>query len=300
MSALQTLKLNYQPHPKCVCKKGYANEYGGREVKFGDTGCSLGLTMDTKAGASWIEAKIVLEGDTSEVKKVEIKLQLKGKDGNLVDIAPHHGKHIDFADVTSNGGVIRLNNLPSGKRFALEVIALVSCYSVLNWINLLNASIWSTHTFALLVLESFILQNSDNVSVMGNKRLRTSAVTHCACSDQDFQSEDDITGRPERLMVAQKEGYITFEFQGASRCEEGYAFTRQLGSDNDSNEKQVFTPNYYFVPTKRCIEGSPLIKSGRQAADDLRESDLLVGHNYTFCVRAIARGYMDNPTSETA
>ena len=57
--------------------------------------------------------------------------------------------------------------------------------------------------------------------------------------------------------------------------------------------KSVFTPNYNFYSRQACASNT--VAPGRQAADNLRVSSLEVGKEYSYCVRATGRSYMQNP-----
>lgn len=134
---------------------------------------------------------------------------------------------------------------------------------------------------------SFRAYKSDGTEVYTDKKpMIKSAVTHCGCSANDYStdvantilSSNVFTGTPKTLTVQQENGFVSFSFVADSRCEESYAFSR---------DNEAFTSNFAYLPAKRC-NGDKVVK-GRQAADDLSLSKLVVGQTYRYCTRAVAR-----------
>jgi hypothetical protein len=118
------------------------------------------------------------------------------------------------------------------------------------------------------------------------------AVTHCGCSNIEYQrttvneetesghaeGSATLTGTPNNFQISQEGGAVMFTFNENSRCEEGYAVTR---------DSSAFMTNYFYMSPEPCI-GTP-ISLGKKAADDLRDSKRTVHRTYTYCVRAIGK-----------
>jgi hypothetical protein len=118
------------------------------------------------------------------------------------------------------------------------------------------------------------------------------AVTHCGCSDEEYQrftvnemthggnaeGSATLTGTPNNLIITQEGGDVMFSFSDDSRCEDGYAFTR---------DGLAFMPNYFYLAAEPCI-ATP-ISPRKKASDDLSDSKLAVYKYYTYCVRAVGK-----------
>jgi hypothetical protein len=136
--------------------------------------------------------------------------------------------------------------------------------------------------------------DKNNVPVYRDKntRMDSIAVTHCGCSNEEYQNTKvngdtesvhaeasaTWTGAPTNFTVMQEGGNVMFAFRDNSRCEEAYALER---------DGSAFTPNYFYLSPKPCI-ATP-IRPGKKAADDLRQSKLTVNQMYTYCVRAVGK-----------
>jgi hypothetical protein len=127
----------------------------------------------------------------------------------------------------------------------------------------------------------------------------------------------DVTGVPTNAYSRQVNGYVTFVFTDNSRyvydlfslyinkvfylmelltcwyfmltpcrCEEAYSFGRSQENSTNLNNAVVFTPDYYYMSPKECRSQFSV---GLQAADDLRRSQLIVGQNYYYSIRASSR-----------
>jgi hypothetical protein len=135
--------------------------------------------------------------------------------------------------------------------------------------------------------------NNDTIEVYTTENaMDSTAVTHCGCSDEEYQrttvnentesgnaeGSATFTGTPKDFEISQEEGDVMFSFIDDSRCEEGYAFTRN---------GLAFVPNYFYLAPQPCI-ATP-ISPRKKAADDLRDSKLMVYETYTYCVRAVGK-----------
>jgi hypothetical protein len=117
-------------------------------------------------------------------------------------------------------------------------------------------------------------------------------ITHCGCSNEEYQrstvnekaesgnaeASTILTGTFQIFKIFQEGGHVMFSFKDNSRCEEAYAFER---------DDSAFMPNYFYLSPKPCIETT--ISPCKKAADDLRDSKLMVYGNYTYCVRAVGK-----------
>ena len=108
---------------------------------------------------------------------------------------------------------------------------------------------------------------------------------------------DDLTGRPKKLNITQLDGYVMFEFEDNSLCEEAFSFSRSDEVDefltDFSKDAVSFTSDYFY--SSSAPFGMP-VRPERQSSDDLRVSQLAVGKEYAYCVRAVrADHYMDSP-----
>ena len=133
----------------------------------------------------------------------------------------------------------------------------------------------------------------DHVEVYSkDKAIMRNAVTHCGCSTATYgESEADtvatnpgFAGTPKNFQISQKLGIVTFSFVADSRCEEAYAFDRKV---SDETKTTAFTPNFFYLARKRC-QGDQ-VETGTTAADHLKLSQLTVGKEYEYCVRAVAK-----------
>jgi len=98
--------------------------------------------------------------------------------------------------------------------------------------------------------------------------------------------DDDDTGVPDGVESFQDDGYVTFKFIDNSFCEEAYSFVRgRLDENGTIVSREVFAPDYYFFSGKPREPYDP----GRQAADNLRLSNLTVGTTYPYGIRASSR-----------
>ena len=97
---------------------------------------------------------------------------------------------------------------------------------------------------------------------------------------------EDKTGKPDNLMVKQEMGFVYVEFADQSLCEEAFAIQRY---DSRSNTLVAVGPIYFYYADKAC---GNVLRPGREYADDLSGSKLIVGHSYEYRVAAIAPMYM--------
>lgn len=116
-----------------------------------------------------------------------------------------------------------------------------------------------------------------------------------SCSGDSGTS--DLTGRPRNLQIKQQDGYVFFEFIDNSLCEEGFSFSRTQEVDEFLTDftkgGTSFTSDYYYSSSQPY---NSLITPEIEASDDLRLSQLEVGRQYAYCVRAIRKDhYMDSP-----
>ena len=121
-----------------------------------------------------------------------------------------------------------------------------------------------------------------------NRNIRIPAVTSCsACVNSP-----DKTGPPNNFKLIQDNGHVMFTFDDCLVCEEAYSFTRM--SYKDGNKIAVsFTRDYFFIPKQAY---GAVINPHTEASDNLVRSKLIVGDDYSYCVRAVHPIlYMDHP-----
>lgn len=247
--------------PRCFCDTGYRETMlDTEEVSIIDGTCTRVATLEMEAGATYIKAFIdnvdAARFDHVHNFLVEMKKQIGRSE--IVSAYPGDGAVLD-----------RLN--PS--------------------ISLTGVQPGRWH------LVNMIPRNSDDetVKIDGDiTKVSGEVLSHCSCTNT-WASGADVTGKPREFNITQEQGYVMFSFQDDSRCEDSYAFTREqsASSSDDDRAKRSFTPNYYFYSRSPCAQNR--VEPGRQTSDDLRVSNLPVGDEFTYCVRATARDYMHNP-----
>jgi len=99
------------------------------------------------------------------------------------------------------------------------------------------------------------------------------------------------------VSVTQSNGHVMFTFTDNSLCEEGFSFTRSDYAEeflaDVSKYGVAFTRDYYFIGGRDCRS---TISTGTDASDNLAYSNLPVGKQYLYCVRAVhSSHYMDHP-----
>ena len=111
--------------------------------------------------------------------------------------------------------------------------------------------------------------------------------TKCFCNIVD----GDESGKPDSALVLQKQGFVQFQWIDNSRCEDAYSFSRNHVSETTNGvvvgDQEVFTSDYYFFSQQQCAQ-DPYVP-GRQVADDLRISNLIVGQDYQYHIRASSK-----------
>jgi len=141
---------------------------------------------------------------------------------------------------------------------------------------------------------TFRVTNTDDLIQVRNQQVTLSVPVVMTCSGD---KSDDLTGRPRNFKVLQQDGYVMFEFEDNSLCEEAFSFSRSNEVDefltDFSKGAESFTSDFFYSSSKPF--GMP-VKPERESSDDLRISQLEVGRKYAYCVRAVrADHYMDSP-----
>ncbi len=180
--------------------------------------------------------------------------------GSATELLPVHSVHGTSIQQGANVS-LTLENLEPGRRYAIALTAYAD-------------------------------SSSTNEVYTTENAMGTIAVTHCGCSNEEYQrttfndntesgdaeGSATLTGTPTDFEILQEGGDVMFSFKDNSRCEEGYAFAR---------DGSAFMPNYFYLSPRPCIE-TP-ISPRKKAADDLRDSELTVYKNYIYCVRAVGK-----------
>ena len=260
-TAIQNLSLRYECPgnstlafnngvPQCVCNSGYLSSTGYTVVLVGQQ-CLPALGLYLEAAATTMNMSVTAALQHPEMSYFIIEAYQRGSASTQYPLNPGNGVMLQ----ASHPNYTFVNLLP-GRRYDVSVTAYNSAGTEISY---------------------------------NSQAFFNTTVTHCSCSDVLRSQVGEWTGAPQNFSITQDQGFVSFQFQAASRCEQGYAFTRQVGMLNDtgalSTQKSAFTPNYYYLPKVRC-DMNPVV-TGRQAADDLSLSKLTVGQTYTYCVRAV-------------
>jgi hypothetical protein len=141
---------------------------------------------------------------------------------------------------------------------------------------------------------TFRITTTDDLIEVGSKQATLSIPVVTTCSGD---KSDDLTGRPRNIKVLQQNGYVMFEFEDNSLCEEAFSFSRTNEVDefltDFSKDAESFTSDFFYSSNQPF--GMP-VKPELESSDDLRISQLEVGRKYAYCVRAVrADHYMDSP-----
>lgn len=242
--------------PGCRCVAGYrSSKYDREDVKIDDA-CTPVAELQVKTGATWLEANVTNIDMTRYNNAYGFNVELyKLVRSSRSTVYPGHGEKIK-----KEQAILEAQGLQPGRWYSLHMVPINAAEEVLK---------------------------------MEEGKIQNSILTHCSCSNTD--GAGDNTGTPLSLNITQKEGFILFSFRDDSVCEDSYAFTREpvLRSSETEMAKESFTPNYYFHSRLACARNP--VSPGRQASDNLRVSRLKVGDEYSYCVRATAKDYMQHP-----
>ena len=100
---------------------------------------------------------------------------------------------------------------------------------------------------------------------------------------------NEDTGSPADLKITQEDGFVWFSFTDQSLCEDGFSLHR-----TQRDQKTVLAPSYQYFASNECGD---IIKPGKDFADDLSRSNLIVGEIFAYCVSAVAPNYMAQPST---
>ena len=236
--------------PQCICNSGYLSSTGFTVVLVGQQ-CLPALGLYLEAAATYMNMSVTAALKHPEMSYFIIEAYQTGSASTQYPLNPGNG------------------------------VMLQATYPNYTFVNLIPGRRYDVSVKAFNSAGAEITYNSQLIS--------NTTVTHYSCTDVLRSQAGEWTGMPQNFIITQDQGFVSFQFQAASRCEQGYAFTRQVGIMNgtgaQSVQKSAFTPNYYYLPKVRC-DMNPVV-TGRQAADDLSLSKLTVGQTYTYCVRAV-------------
>jgi len=141
---------------------------------------------------------------------------------------------------------------------------------------------------------TFSFTTNDDLIQVGSQVVTLSIPVVMTCSGD---VSDDLTGRPKKFKIMQMDGYVMFEFEDNSLCEEAFSFSRSDEVDEfltDFSKDALSFTSDYFYSSSDPFKG--LVTPERQSSDDLRVSQLTVGKEYAYCVRAVkADLYMESP-----
>ncbi|KAL7576580.1 hypothetical protein ACA910_018071 [Epithemia clementina (nom. ined.)] len=256
---------------ECKCSAGYENFLtGGPAVEKTGRCVSAPKQVTDKVGVTSFEISV------SNITPGKVKMtlhQLADDSANLaVAVQLYSNMFEDFVS-QDQVKVLKFDDLNPGSRYVLHII---------------------------------ILDTSDdpNNPREGKTHYGPVVTTKCYCSIVDT----DDSGKPDSAIVWQHEGFVQFQWTDNSRCEDAYSFSRGLSggsigqpdegtpAGNDDNN-EVFTSDYYFFSRQQCAQ-EPYIP-GRQIADDLRVSNLVVGQEYQYQIRAASKHAWRNSNPTT-
>ena len=241
---------------KCTCIAYHRNVQDGGVDTYPGVPCDI--IYKVRADIGYNDISVIIENPTHfpDAAKYAISAYKKGSATDVLPVSPTDGSTITNVLHPS----VTMVNLEPGQRYCVEY-------------------------------KGYDASNKEVYTDI--RRMEGCFVTHCGCSDTDYarstentdvidggnaESSATLTGAPRDFQVEQKEGYITFNFVDDSRCEDAFAFSR----DGDS-----FVPDYRYLAVDECSPN--IIRPGLAATDDLRKSQLTVYHEYTYCVRAVAK-----------
>eukprot|EP00808_Paulinella_micropora_P010314 g76968.t1 len=111
----------------------------------------------------------------------------------------------------------------------------------------------------------------------------TTASTKCGCDKTTLTSTAEPTGAPIDVTAVQTYGQVRVKWTDNSLCETAFSFFRIV---TGQTAETSFNDDYMYISPNECktVHTPDFVK------DDIELSDLKLGTQYTYCVRAVASG----------
>jgi hypothetical protein len=270
----------------CACKPGYSGDGQSctdiNECSQGTDTCHADATCTNTVGSFTCECNLGY-GDGFHCSMFHIKTSIGYNSLTMTIVDPE-------------------DNFPEADHYKVEAYMKGSATELLP-VHSVHDTIIQQGATVSLTLENLepgrrytmnltVFDNSGTEVYTTQNAMESIAVTHCGCSNEEYQrttfndntdsghaeGSATLTGTPTDFEILQQGGDVMFSFRDNSRCKDGYAFAR---------DGSAFIPNYFYLSPKPCIE-TP-VSPRKKAADDLRDSQLTVYKNYTYCVRAVGK-----------